>query len=139
MSRENDVLECSREHNLYSPLSSAGFPLDGSLRSERNFYFCFLISSTREITRQRKIPLRAQNSAQWKTGFKSKNVIVDESTSFINVAVMYFPNSLLALVAQLLTCDVILSSFPFLRLFMIIQRAFDSVLGFDCPANSSAL
>jgi hypothetical protein len=27
-------------------------------------------SSIREITRQRKIPLRAQNSAQWKTGLR---------------------------------------------------------------------
>jgi hypothetical protein len=46
-------------------------PLGGILRAERNFSLSFLISSTREITRQRKIPLRAQNSrAQWKTGFK---------------------------------------------------------------------
>ena len=41
----------------------AGFPLGGILRAERNFSLSFLISSTREITRQRKIPLRAQNSA----------------------------------------------------------------------------
>jgi hypothetical protein len=33
------------------------------LRAERNFSLLFLINSTREITRQRKIPLRAQNSA----------------------------------------------------------------------------
>jgi hypothetical protein len=32
------------------------------------FFVSFLISSTQEITRQRKIPLRAQYSAQWKTG-----------------------------------------------------------------------
>ena len=41
----------------------ACFPLGGILRVERNFSLSFLISSTREITRQRKIPLRAQNSA----------------------------------------------------------------------------
>jgi hypothetical protein len=41
----------------------AGFPLGGILRAERNLSLSFLISSTREITRQRKIPLRAQNSA----------------------------------------------------------------------------
>jgi hypothetical protein len=45
------------------------FPLGGIFRAERNFSLSlpspwpFLISSTREITRQRKIPLRAQNSA----------------------------------------------------------------------------
>ena len=39
------------------------FPLGGILRAERNFSLSFLISSTREITGQRKIPLRAQNSA----------------------------------------------------------------------------
>jgi hypothetical protein len=37
---------------------------------ERNFSLSFLISSTGEITRQRKIPLRAENSAQWKTAFR---------------------------------------------------------------------
>jgi hypothetical protein len=47
-------------HNL---LNKAGFPLGEILRAERNFTLSFLISSTREITRQRKIPLRAQNSA----------------------------------------------------------------------------
>jgi hypothetical protein len=41
----------------------AGFPLGGILRAEWTFSFSFLISSIREITRQRKIPLRAQNSA----------------------------------------------------------------------------
>ena len=41
----------------------AGFPLGRILRAERNFSLSFLISSTREITGQRKIPLRAENSA----------------------------------------------------------------------------
>jgi hypothetical protein len=36
------------------------FPLGGIFRAERNFFLSFLISPTREITRQRKIPLRAQ-------------------------------------------------------------------------------
>ena len=36
------------------------FPLGGILHAERNFSLSFLISSTREITKQRKIPLRAQ-------------------------------------------------------------------------------
>ena len=44
------------------------FPLGGIFRSERNLSLSFLISSTREITRQRKIPLRAEYSAYWKTG-----------------------------------------------------------------------
>jgi hypothetical protein len=39
------------------------FPLGGILRAERNFSLSFLISSTREITIQREIPLRAKNSA----------------------------------------------------------------------------
>jgi hypothetical protein len=43
--------------------SKAGFPLGGILRAQRKFSLSFLISSTREITRQRKIPLRTQNSA----------------------------------------------------------------------------
>jgi hypothetical protein len=43
--------------------TKAGFPLGGILRVERNLSLSFLISSTQEITRQRKIPLRAQNSA----------------------------------------------------------------------------
>jgi hypothetical protein len=42
---------------------ASGFPLSGILRAERMFSLSFLISSTREITRQRKIRLRAQNSA----------------------------------------------------------------------------
>ena len=42
----------------------AGFPLGGILRAERNFSLSFLISSTREITRQRKIPLRALSPPQ---------------------------------------------------------------------------
>jgi hypothetical protein len=41
----------------------AGFPLGAILRAQRKFSLSFLISSTREITRQRKNPLRAQNSA----------------------------------------------------------------------------
>jgi hypothetical protein len=42
------------------------FPLGGIFRAERNFSLSFLISSTQELTRQRKIPLLAENSAQWK-------------------------------------------------------------------------
>jgi hypothetical protein len=38
------------------------FPLGGILRAERNFSLSFLNSSTQEITRQRKFPLRAQSS-----------------------------------------------------------------------------
>jgi hypothetical protein len=37
--------------------------LGGILRAERNFSLSFLISSTREITRQKEIPLRAKKSA----------------------------------------------------------------------------
>jgi hypothetical protein len=48
---------------LLSDIPKAGFPLGGILRAERNLSLSFLISSTREITRPRKIPLRAQNSA----------------------------------------------------------------------------
>jgi hypothetical protein len=49
----------------------ADFPLGGILRAERNFCLSFLIGSIREITRQRKITLRAQTSAKWKIGLKS--------------------------------------------------------------------
>jgi hypothetical protein len=45
------------------PVILSGFPLGGILRTEQNFSLPFLISSTQEITRQRKSPLRAQNSA----------------------------------------------------------------------------
>ena len=38
------------------------FPLGGIFHAERNFSLSFLIRPTREITRQRKIPLRAENS-----------------------------------------------------------------------------
>jgi hypothetical protein len=41
----------------------ACFPLGEIFRAEQNFSLPFLISSTREITRQREIPLRAENSA----------------------------------------------------------------------------
>jgi hypothetical protein len=41
----------------------ARFPVSGILRAERNFSLSFLISSTREITRQREIPHGAENSA----------------------------------------------------------------------------
>ena len=53
---------------LNHTLIKVGFPLAGILHAERNFSLSFLISSTREITRQREIPLRAQISAHWKTG-----------------------------------------------------------------------
>jgi hypothetical protein len=59
---EGDDTYCN--HRGFKPYSTlAGFPLGGILRAERNLSLSFLISSTREITRQRKIPLRAQNSA----------------------------------------------------------------------------
>jgi hypothetical protein len=38
------------------------FPLAGIFHAERNFSLSFLISSTQEITRQREIPLSAENS-----------------------------------------------------------------------------
>ena len=56
------------ERNFSLPCDFSGgtkgrFPLGGIFRAERNFSLSFLISSTREIIRQRKIPLRAENSA----------------------------------------------------------------------------
>jgi hypothetical protein len=42
------------------------FPLGGIFRVERNFSLSFLIISTREITRQKKIPLSAQNAPSGK-------------------------------------------------------------------------
>ena len=46
------------------------FPLGGILRAERNFSLSFLNSSTQEITRQRKFPLRAQSSAYLALGLR---------------------------------------------------------------------
>jgi hypothetical protein len=60
------VILCEMKMNACTPIDNASkacFPLGGILRAERNFSLSFLISSTREITRQRKNPLRAQNSA----------------------------------------------------------------------------
>jgi hypothetical protein len=54
----------------------AGFPLGGILRAERNFSLSFLISSTREITRQRKILVRAQNPPSGKPALKSTTKII---------------------------------------------------------------
>jgi hypothetical protein len=42
------------------------------LGAEGNISLSFLIRFTREITRQIEIPLRAQNSTQWKTCFSRK-------------------------------------------------------------------
>jgi hypothetical protein len=56
----------SRHNDTNAELASrhlGRFSLGGILRAERNLSLSFLISSTREIARQRKIPLRAQNSA----------------------------------------------------------------------------
>jgi hypothetical protein len=44
------------------------FPLGGIFCAERNFSLSFLISSTREITRQRKIPLRAHYMESFQPG-----------------------------------------------------------------------
>jgi hypothetical protein len=59
------VVQCRprfSQGHIFAPLDvfcKGRFPLGGILRSKRNFSLSFLISSTREITRQRKIPLRA--------------------------------------------------------------------------------
>jgi hypothetical protein len=47
-------------------LNMGRFPVGGIFRAERNFSLSFLISSTK----QRKILLRAENSAQWKTALR---------------------------------------------------------------------
>ena len=51
-------------------LYKAGFPLGGILRAERNFSLSCDFSGGTNEKRQRKIPLRAQNSAKWKTGLR---------------------------------------------------------------------